>query len=98
MVRIVLRVLALGMGLGFLGAVMAAAGGAACAEASAKPPPPSYLAATKAGPVPVATEEKPKRPAYFYATKSGHIPPPSNAEAVPQPQQAQQAWVPPGQR
>jgi hypothetical protein len=89
-VRIVLRVLALGMGLGFLGAVMAAAGGAACA--------PSYLAASKAGPVPVATEEKPKRPAYFYATKSGHVPPPSNAEAVPQPQQAPQAWIPPGQR
>ena len=94
MLRIVLRVLALGMGLGFLGAVMAAAGGAACAEANAKPPP-SYLSATKSGPVPEAhaqaaplADPKPKRPAYFYATKSGHIP--ASVTADP-PQQAVQA-------
>jgi hypothetical protein len=88
-------VLALGMGLGFLGAVMAAAGGAACAEANAKPPP-SYLSATKSGPVPEAqaapaSAEKARRPAYFYATKSGHIPAPLPADPPQQAAQVQQA-------
>jgi hypothetical protein len=64
--RIVLKVLALGMGLGFLGAVMAVAGGAGCAEAS--PRSPSYLSATKAGRLPDAP------PSYFAATKSGPVP------------------------